>query len=251
MKETSKYPGLKNICLQDNLIKEFCRGLVHKLGSDNEQRRKDKDNIRTNLRAVARLLVNLNKASEQESESTEYFRPKHFMLIVNIVKEMGKGSPNLSFTLGHYIKQICQIKQSLALQTENKEAKIQAKEFSILFSAHWNNYVSAVSSRRLKLKTLNKTVELPKTKDMVQLKEFLDSEVTRCLTKTILSPQEWSETAQALMVRILLFNKRRVSEVEEMKVSDVLQLENCSDNQDILSQMDITEKNSSKTNDCN
>ena len=29
MKETSKHPGLKNICMHDVLIKEFCRGLLH------------------------------------------------------------------------------------------------------------------------------------------------------------------------------------------------------------------------------
>ena len=45
MKETKKYPGLKSIAENDKLIREFCRGLVHKLGTKAEQRRKDQDNI--------------------------------------------------------------------------------------------------------------------------------------------------------------------------------------------------------------
>ena len=85
-------------------------------------------------------------------------------------------------------------------------------------------------------------MELPKTSDMVTLKEFLDSEISNSLTKQKLSPRLWTETAQALIVRILLFNKRRVSEVVEMKVSDIVQASNISDNEEILSQMDITEK---------
>ena len=53
-------------------------------------------------------------------------------------------------------------------------------------------------------------MELPKTSDMVTLKEFLDSEISNSLTKQKLSPRLWTETAQALIVRILLL---------EMKVS--------------------------------
>ena len=30
MKETHKNPGLKKICMEDTLIKEFCRGLLHR-----------------------------------------------------------------------------------------------------------------------------------------------------------------------------------------------------------------------------
>ena len=34
MRETAQNPGLRNICMQDILIKEFCRGLLHKLGTE-------------------------------------------------------------------------------------------------------------------------------------------------------------------------------------------------------------------------
>ena len=94
----------------------------------------------------------------------------------------------------------------------------------------------------MKLRTLNKQVQLPKKDDMVTLKNFLDNEIAECLKIAKPSPQQWSEAAQALIVRILLFNKRRVAEVEELKVSDILDMHNIKDNEDILSQMDVTEK---------
>lgn len=53
MKETKKYPGLQDIAKKDKLIREFCRGLIHKLGIDEEQRRRDKDNIRSKIRALS------------------------------------------------------------------------------------------------------------------------------------------------------------------------------------------------------
>ena len=44
------------------------------------------------------------------------------------------------------------------------------------------------------------------------------------------------------MLRILLFNKRRAAEVEELKVADILHIPNFKDNKKLVSQMDITEK---------
>ena len=242
MRETTQNPGLRNICMQDILIKEFCRGLLHKLGTEDEQRPKDKNNVSTKLRAVARVLIKLNEKTKNDCHLTSYIIPKYFMLVVNTVRDMGKDSPNLALTLGHYIKQICQLKQSLAIQSEAKKDQEDAAAFNVLLSAHWNSYVAAVSLRRLKLRTLNKSIELPKTSDMVKLKDYLDSEMERSLKKNKFSGCEWTEAAQALMVRILLFNKRRVSEVGEIKISDIEQAQNCSDNEQIMDQMDIAEK---------
>jgi len=47
MKERRDKPGLKNTCEDDQLIREFTMALLDKIGSQEEQRRKDKDNIRT------------------------------------------------------------------------------------------------------------------------------------------------------------------------------------------------------------
>ena len=242
MRETTQNPGLRNICMQDILIKEFCRGLLHRLGTEDEQRPKDKNNVSTKLRAVARLLSKLNEKTKDDCHLSSYITPKYFMLVVNAVRDMGKHSPNLALTLGHYIKQVCQLKQSLALRNEAKQDRDDAAAFNLLYEAHWNSYVAAISLRRLKLRTLNKSIELPKTSDMVKLKDYLDSEMEQSLTKNQFSDTEWTEAAQALMVRILLFNKRRVSEVGEIKVSDIEQAQNCSDNEQVMSQMDIAEK---------
>lgn len=61
MKETKRNPGLKDLCLSDKLIREFGFSLLEKLGTTDEQRKNDCDNIRTKLRSVARLLKKLNE----------------------------------------------------------------------------------------------------------------------------------------------------------------------------------------------
>ena len=76
---------------------------------------------------------------------------------------------------------------------------------------------------------------------MVKLKEFLDSEISQGLEISQPDLNQWIQLCHMLMVRILLFNKRRVSEVEELKIKDILEIENNKDDE-ILSQMDLTEK---------
>ena len=41
MKETVKFPGLRDICQRDDLIQGFCRGLMYRIGPIGLQRRKD------------------------------------------------------------------------------------------------------------------------------------------------------------------------------------------------------------------
>ena len=121
----------------------------------------------TKLRAVAILLSKLNEKKKDDSHLSSYITPKYSMLVVDAVRDMGKDSPNLALTLAHYIKQVCQLIQSLALRNEAKQDQDNAAAFNLLYEAHWNSYVASVSLRRLKLRTLNKSIELPKTSDMV------------------------------------------------------------------------------------
>lgn len=47
MKETKKNPGLKEICMSDQLVREFGFSLMEKLGTTEEQIKTYPDNIRT------------------------------------------------------------------------------------------------------------------------------------------------------------------------------------------------------------
>ena len=241
MKETKKYPGLKQLCSNDTLIKEFGRGLLMRLGLSHEQRRKDKDNLRNKLRSVGRLLIRLNEKTKTKLDLSAYIQPSYYQIVTETVREIGKELANLALSLGHYIKQVCVLKQSLAIQHGDSEGKYAAEQFNILLGAHWNNQVSAVSLRRLKLKTMNKSIELPKKDDMVTLKNFLDTQMAKSLLYSRPNVDQWREACQTLMVRILLFNKRRVSEVEEMKISDIENMNN-TEGEDALLDMDIADK---------
>ena len=121
----------------------------------------------------------------------------HFPLLVKVVKNIGITQPNMALTLGHYLKQLCLLKKSLAYDSETVNEKMmkEAEAFDTRYVAHWNNYVSAACLRRLKLNSLNKATHLPLTEDLVIFKDFLDDEIEAFLKIQRPTRKEWVSVA--------------------------------------------------------
>lgn len=222
MRETKKHPGLQQICFEDELIREFGCWLSGKLGSKNEQRRKDEDNVRTKMRALARLLMKLNEGKTFRENLSFYISPRQFKVVVQAVKELYKeaNSPQLGLTLGHYIKQVSLLKGSVALQLEDRKMKNEANDFMELYRALWISNVASVADRSKRLNALNRRCNLPCTEDLVRLKEDLEKKISDLIKNTDPTYAEYVSMTQVLIARIVLFNKRRISEVDELTVSD-------------------------------
>ncbi|KAJ8317221.1 hypothetical protein KUTeg_005125, partial [Tegillarca granosa] len=222
MKETTKNPGLKEICKNDKLIREFGLSLTEKLGTKEEQRRKDSDNIRTKMRSVARLLLKLNENKLVPQPLCSYICPREFRNTVRAVKELSRevDSPKLALNLGNYIKQICLLKASLGLEQENGQKRQEAKDFKEHFDAHWGTRVSSVANRSMRLKTMNKKIDIPLTEDLLKCTDYLIKEIAECLKVKSPTYDQYVKLAKLLIVRITLFNKRRIFEVDELRIQD-------------------------------
>ncbi|KAH3729262.1 hypothetical protein DPMN_055229 [Dreissena polymorpha] len=222
MKETKENPGLKKVCQEDELIRQF--GLYHlgRLGPLEEQRLKDQDNVRTKMRSLARLLVRLNGEELFSYPLSHFICAQKFDLVAKTVKEMYQeiGSSQLGLNLGHYIKQVSLLKSSMCLRRQDCRRKKEANEFTEMFDAEWKGKVSSVANRSKRLKAMNKRCELPSTEDLVSLKKFLVEEIQIKMENPAPTYPEYVYITHLLIARIALFNKRRVNEVSELKVSD-------------------------------
>ncbi|XP_052230128.1 uncharacterized protein LOC127844152 isoform X2 [Dreissena polymorpha] len=220
MKETKENPGLKKVCQEDELIRQF--GLYHlgRLGPLEEQRLKDQDNVRTKMRSLARLLVRLNGEELFSYPLSHFICAQKFDLVAKTVKEMYQeiGSSQLGLNLGHYIKQVSLLKSSMCLRRQDCRRK--KDEFTEMFDAEWKGKVSSVANRSKRLKAMNKRCELPSTEDLVSLKKFLVEEIQIKMENPAPTYPEYVYITHLLIARIALFNKRRVNEVSELKVSD-------------------------------
>ena len=162
------------------------------------------------------------------------------------VKAIGLTLPHLALNLGNHIKCLCLLKKSSAVQNQDEKRRKEAEEFDVLYQSHWNMWVSAVCLRRMKLRALNKPVHLPLTSDLITLKQYLDSRIDNAVLDFQLSLQEWTAFAQVVICRLLIFNKRCVSEVEQLKYSDLTHSIDDETSDDLLQNMGVAEKALSK-----
>jgi len=245
MRETTDNPGLRKICLEDDLIREFGRSLLGRLGTKEEQRLNDKNNIRTKLRSVGRLLKHLNEQQEVAQPLSKYITGKGFKTVMNAVKSLSlqTDSPSLAITLGHYVKQICLLKGSLAVEKDDDIMEKEKQNFKTLFDAHWCNQVSSVANRRSRLRGINKTILVPRTSDLVTLKQHMDEAILRGIRNESPTYEQWGDLARMILVRIAIYNKRRISEVEQLKLSDMERVgETTADNEELYASLDVSER---------
>ena len=240
MKETSANPGIPNVCQADPIIRLFAQSQLDRLGTPDEQRKNDYDNIRGKVRVLARLLKEMNKDLSWKPLS-DFITAQKFEHMVKAVKMLAieNNSPQVAIVLGHYMKHCSLLKLTHAIKTDCEISQKEAKEFQFLYQTHWNNQVSAVALRRQKLRQINKEECIPRTEDLVNLEAWLDMKMESFLHKQSFTEEE----SMAILVRIILFNKRRVSEVEEIRVDDFEKRPNMEENmQDIFSSLDLSER---------
>ncbi|XP_078312171.1 uncharacterized protein LOC111134313 isoform X1 [Crassostrea virginica] len=247
MKETKRNPGLKDICLGDKLIREFGFSLLEKLGTTDEQRKSDCDNIRTKLRSVARLLRKLNENKFVPQDLTCFIRPSEFNNVVAAVKTLYResDSPQLGITLGHYIKQISLLKASIALEEEDERKKKEANEFQEMYAAHWNSRVACVANRTQRLRALNAPNSMPSTEDLVCLKNYVEQEMKLKMKVMKPSYEQYVQLAHLLIVRIAVFNKRRISEVDQLSITDFenrILGQDIGNNSEIINSLEFSER---------
>ena len=210
------------MCKNDEIIKEFSWGQLERLGTDEEKRLKDEDNIRTKVRTLGRGLKKMNENLHDQPwlSLSQFLSPKYFRHVVASVKELAldTDSPNIALTLGHYIKQSILLKISLGIEREDKDLIERGQSFKTLYETHWNNMVYSVANRRQKLRQINNKIVIPTTSDLVKLKDHCIAQFKLIMESTTpINIQKWNRAADLLIARITIFNKRRISEVQEMK----------------------------------
>ena len=163
----------------------------------------------------------------------EYICGKRFKEVVAGVKNLSlkSDSPSIAINLGHYIKAVALLKSSLVVEQGNKTFRKEKKDFMVMYDdAHWQNRVPAVAFRRHRLRALNKTTIWPSTDDLLLLKDYLLSKVKRLCNeyKKPIKCEEWLCLLPPFLLE-LRYSTRRISEVEEMKITDIQDINNDND----------------------
>ena len=203
--------------MKDSLILEFARCLLKRQGDPSEHRPSEINNIRKKLRCVARLLTLLHPKGTFVPLTT-YITAGGYDKVEDAARQLALKSPQLGLSLGHYIKQICLQKIGLAIKDKCTEDLAEAESFKKLYEASWSSQVAAPTSRRQRLRQLNKAVELPLTTDVIKFTDYLKETVDVQLN---LEQIDIEKLIKVTLASIIMFNKRRPAEVSQLKFEDV------------------------------
>ncbi|XP_061169393.1 uncharacterized protein LOC133178689 [Saccostrea echinata] len=211
----------KEIIKKDLIIKNFASIQVQALGEERIQKKNDMHRVSSNCRTLARLVIMASKDILLPSLN-KLLSPDHFDKIVKYANELSSEVPSLGPKLGHLIGHCVMVKNGYAVRKNDETMLDASKNFKHLFDSEWGFRVNAPARKRKRVANLNNPSKIPSTSDLVKFRDFLIFEMKE--SEQILESNEdqlhvaWNRLAKATMCRLILFNKRRVAEVEDLPV---------------------------------
>lgn len=112
-------------------------------------------------------------------------------------------------------------------------------DFLALFHSNWSDTVASSTLRMQKREKINKAIKLPYTDDLLKLTDFINSEI--CQEMKVLT--SYNRLQKLVLTALVLYNKRRPSEVADIKKSDyILSLSNQEDRAEIIQSLSMEER---------
>ena len=196
----------------------------------------DKDNhndIRSHLRRLAKLLIQLRKESNLPDASLGTFiHPRYFGTVIQACRavsgydesEQTYKWPSLALKIGYSLKKCSSVVQSKAIESCDKDTETNASSFLQLCDLNWQDEISAHALRTLNQTKRNKTKVIPLTQDIMKMSKSLRTAGTHFFDNLSnhneFDPDSWRKLNEITLGSIILFNRRRSGEVSKAKLTD-------------------------------
>ena len=221
------------IVRNDWLLTRYGLSQVKKNGFDCDRH----NYIREKLREMGRLLDSLREQTRFKSYSLkDFITPSSFPAIVSATHSLSGysgaatsnyGIPSLALKLGHGLKACATLLMAHALENEDSVLHKKCEDYLKLHEMKWNEEVSSQALRTLYTEKSRKETKLPLTADIIKLSKYISEELKAtqellCESDSHQVDSTWLRMAKLILVRVILFNRRRQGEVSKMKLEDFI-----------------------------
>lgn len=195
---------------EDKLLRVYACQEVEKLGS--RIRSSDINNVRTRVRHIARMILQLRINSGESLDLFSFIAPTYYEFFVATERELSAISSQMGLSLGIFTKELAYIKIAKCIEESCPADREKAEDFLKLFKASWKKPVSSGIGKTHRLEKMEKDTCLPLDADLAKFSSYLNREIP--LAKNL------QNLKTLVMSRLILFNKRRPIEVHSLTVED-------------------------------
>ena len=123
--------------------------------------------------------------------------------------------PSTLKNIGYDIKHLAEITEEMAIMENNTDKINESKLFIKLYIRKWK-LLAASSQKQLEERSYNKILQLPSCEDLMKITKVIKKELSKINTKGTIDSQEYTDVAESVQARLVLFNKRRPGELEAL-----------------------------------
>ncbi|XP_037025625.1 uncharacterized protein LOC119067003 [Bradysia coprophila] len=200
--------------------------------------------IRGKLTAAGKVLRASKSISTELTDMSSLFHVKHCNTVVEAIRSMGKfdhktkkfGSPATASTTVTLINAMGELLVIETMKSDDPEKERDVERFLKVFKKDVKTKINKlVAVTRLENRR-HKKENIPTTADVNKLAKYVDSEREACYSQLLehYSYGVWLKLCQMTMVSILIYNRRRAGEMQNLLMEDFEQREMVADQCDML-----------------
>ncbi|XP_037051789.1 uncharacterized protein LOC119085479 [Bradysia coprophila] len=186
--------------------------------------------VRDRLRMLSRLLVQLKRIEPDITDFASLYHPKYCDVVLEAIREdSGFRSSDRQFQKPWNatksvteVKRVGRVLSEECISKQNKELKEQTNDFLALFQSRAAIRVNKLARTTIITRIRNKEEDLPTDDDIQHFQRFLDKKRKQHFDdlKNEYTFAKWINLSEVTMVSLILFNRRRVGELENALTSE-------------------------------
>ncbi|KAG5874592.1 hypothetical protein JTB14_001226 [Gonioctena quinquepunctata] len=187
--------------------------------------------IRNRLIRMTKVLVQIKQTHLQVNQFKDILRPEFFNTIIQVINNMGElddnsgnfKKPSLPTEIGTALKYIISLYKSECIKSKNNVGKSDAEDLAQLLNTALPAHINKTATESLLKQKRTKKIQLPSTEDIRLLNNYLlkHCEIHFDKLSKKFDKQSWMELSGAVLLGLLIFNRRRPGELERALLTDL------------------------------
>ncbi|XP_037033027.1 uncharacterized protein LOC119072014 [Bradysia coprophila] len=193
-------------------------------------RLKSRPMIKGRLRLIARFLQELKRIEPEVKDLATLYHPKYFDRVVEAIQAVARfdvekneyGAPATASSCVTLVKQIGVILISEYIKRDDQELQRLTENFMTVMNIDIHNMINKTVNENQSKMRRRRVVNLPSLDDLKILNEYIQSECNVCydeLSKSF-NYKKWVCLSKLTMISILIFNRKRVGDMENITLDD-------------------------------